>query len=316
MTKPEVSICMPTYGRVEILKNTLESIFFQGVENEKFEVCISDNSPTSETEEMLQMYFNDKENLIYKKSTCEGYFNSIEALKLGKGKFLKLHNNYTNFEKGCFSKFISFVAEYEEENVTLFFTSGCIKQKEEVFLYDSFDSFMNSISYFSTWSSSFGIMNKDFQRLLSQNIELDKMFPHTSLLFALESNRKFVVNNFIYFDNQDVGKKGGYNIPQVFGTRYLGMCNNLLVDKKISELTFRTIKEGILSFIADWYLNVKIFPKKYTFSYDKWEKTVFELYGRKGISYIKKYYLKNVKKRLLKKIAKKILSIFYFIKKI
>ena len=95
MDKPIVSICIPTYGRVEILKNTLDSIFSQCVESAKFEVCISDNSPTDETEQMLKLYFSDKTNLVYSKSTSEGFINSIEALKLGDGKFLKLHNNYT-----------------------------------------------------------------------------------------------------------------------------------------------------------------------------------------------------------------------------
>lgn len=303
--KPIVSICIPTYGRVEILKNTLDSIFTQWVENEKFEVCISDNSPTDETEQMLKMYYSDKTNLVYNKSTCEGFLNSIEALKLGKGKFLKLHNNYTKFREGCLLKFIDFVSEYDDEKTTLFFTFGSINQDSDYVSYDSFDIFMYSISYFSTWSTSFGIMSKDFQNICSKDFKFDKMFPHTSLLFAMDSNKKFMVNNINYFNNQDVGQKGGYNLPQIFGTRYIGMCKDLLLENKISEKTYDSIKQGILTFIADWYLNVKFFAKKYTFSFDNWESIVFDLYGKEGISFVKKNYRKKMVKYIIKRLLNK-----------
>lgn len=303
--KPIVSICIPTYGRVEILKNTLDTIFSQCVENEKFEVCISDNSPTDETEQMLKMYYSDKTNLVYNKSTCEGFLNSIEALKLGKGKFLKLHNNYTKFREGCLLKFINFVSEYDDEKTTLFFTFGSINQDSDYVSYDSFDTFMYSISYFSTWSTSFGIMSKDFQNICSKDFKFDKMFPHTSLLFAMDSNKKFVVNNINYFNNQDVGQKGGYNLPQTFGTRYIGMCKDLLLENKISEKTYDSIKQGILTFIADWYLNVIFFPNKYKFSFDNWKDIIFNLYGSDGEKYIKRNFKKKRINYFVRKLLKK-----------
>lgn len=300
-----LSICIPTYGRVEILHNTLDSIFSQNFNSGLFEVCISDNSPTDETKVMIDKFFFNRENIYYKKSTCEGFLNSIEALKMGKGRFLKLHNNYTMFKEGSLQKIIDFVSAYDDEKTTLFFTFSSVKQDLDCVSYDSFDLFMKSISYFSTWSTSFGIMNKDFQNICSKDFKFDKMFPHTSLLFAMNSNKKFVVNNKNYFDNQDVGQKGGYNLPQTFGTRYIGMCKDLLLENKISEKTYDSIKLGILTFIADWYLNVKFFAKKYTFSFDNWESIVFDLYGKEGISFVKKNYRKKMIKYIIKRLLNK-----------
>ena len=64
---PLLSICIPTYKRPEIVKKTIESIFSQGVENSLFDVCITDNSPTDETKNMIEnelpKYKNLKSNI-------------------------------------------------------------------------------------------------------------------------------------------------------------------------------------------------------------------------------------------------------------
>lgn len=304
VNSPIVSICIPTYGRIQIMKNTIDSIYNQEVDNSLFEVCISDNSPTDETKEMLETYFKDKTNLIYNKSICEGYYNSIEALKLGKGKFLKLHNNYTMFRSEMLETFIKMIDGYLEQDCVIFNTFGAIEQLNNVGIYSSFNEFINCITYFSTWSTSFGIWKKDFD-LICDSIDFDTMFPHTSLLFSQTNKEKYIVDNTLYFDNQDVGKKGGYNLPETFGNRYLGMVQKLYQQKFIFDKTYSNIKFGILDFIAQWYLKVRIHPEKYTFSFDNWEKIIFDLYGNEGNEYILSYYKKHRMKSLIKKMLGK-----------
>lgn len=305
MVQPVVSICIPTYGRVDVLHKTLNSIFFQNIEPCLYEVCISDNSPTDETKEMIESCFSDKSNVVYAKSTCKGYYNSIEALKLGNGRCLKLHNNYSKFQNEMFGRFINRVSEYEEKKPVLFFSSGAIKNKTDYVKLLSFDTFLNKISYFSTWSTSFCIWKTDFDTIMEHDIILDEMFPHTSLLFSLCNKSEYVIDNFAYFENQDVGKKGGYNLPEVFGTRFLGMCNVLLLENKISEQTFQKVKSGILQFIADWYVNVAYFGNKYTFSFENWEKIISDLYGDGGVDFIKEYARKKRVKCLIRKMLRK-----------
>ena len=305
MTQPVVSICIPTYGRVEILRKTLDSIFAQNVDSTLYEICISDNSPTDETKEMLNAYYSDRSNICYAKSTCEGYYNSIESLKLGKGKLLKLHNNYSKFKNNTFEKFVKRIADYENTKPVMFYSFGAVKLDQECTDFASFDFFLNAISYYSTWSTSFGIWKDDFDEIMKAPAEPDKMFPHTSLLFALCDKSEYVVDNALYFENQDVGKKGGYNLPQTFGTRYLGMCESLLCKNKITEQTLEKIKAGILQFIADWYVNVLYFSNKYTFSYENWEAIVTDLYGISGVDFIKRNARKKKIKSLLRKVLKK-----------
>ena len=68
------------------------------------------------------------------------------------------------------------------------------------------------------------------------------------------------------------------------------MCNTIYQKGKISYNTFEKIKKGILTFISEWYCNVKLYPNKYTFSFDNWETIIGQLYGYKGIRKIKCHY--------------------------
>ncbi len=306
-----VSICIPTYGRVEILKNTLESFYSVDISENAYEICISDNSPTDETKEMLERFFSNKTNIVYKKSKCEGYYNSIEALKLGRGTFLKLHNNYTKVNH----KFVSFmecIDLYKDSDSVIFFTFGEKKMNEKKCEFKSFDEFMFFINCLSTWSTSFGLWKSDFDFLMRENRPLDKMFPHTSLLFRLTNKSKYVVDDVDYFENQDVGKKGGYNLPDTFGTRFLGMCELLLKNEIISEKTFDEIKMKILDFVSIWFFKVKFYPQKYYFSFDNWEKTIKILYDKKAVSYVKRNYVKNcLKNCFLCRSFRKVMKMFF-----
>ena len=95
-----LSICIPTYGRLEILEKTLKSIYadLDDVILETFEVVVSDNDPCKSGLTVVSKL--PYSNLKYFATECEGFLNSFYALKYGKVEFLKLHNNYTMIEKG------------------------------------------------------------------------------------------------------------------------------------------------------------------------------------------------------------------------
>ena len=97
---PILSICIPTYNRLDILRNTILSIYADlgNVSMEDFEVVVSDNSKEHTTQPIISEF--KYSNLHYYITECEGFKNSFYALSYGKGDFLKLNNNYTMFKKG------------------------------------------------------------------------------------------------------------------------------------------------------------------------------------------------------------------------
>ena len=54
-----LSICIPTYNRINQLDNCLNSILIskKNVDNFNFEVCISDNNSQEDTESIIKKYW-------------------------------------------------------------------------------------------------------------------------------------------------------------------------------------------------------------------------------------------------------------------
>lgn len=261
---PLVSICIPTRNRVDILKNTLDSIFQQSsIDKGLFEVVISDNSPTDELDEIKQFY-ELYGNVRFVKSDCVGFMNSINALDNGNGVFLKLLNDYSYFFGDSFPRLLNFFLEQKENNVSVSFTSGMLKNGE-IIAYDSFEDFMLNLSYFSSWSSAFCIRKDVFLRLKNE-IVFDGQFPHTSLFLLDRSSDNYIVNDILYFKNMTVPKKGGTDLFMDFSVRYLGLIKSLINEKIISQKTFDSIKKRLLlDFMVEWYYNTKVRKKNFTY---------------------------------------------------
>lgn len=68
-----LSICIPTYKRPEIIDQLLDTIYRQNVDHSIFEVCITDNSETDETKNVIEAKYKNIDNLRYKKTTCKGF---------------------------------------------------------------------------------------------------------------------------------------------------------------------------------------------------------------------------------------------------
>lgn len=264
------SLCIPTYKRPELLEQTLKSIFAEKIGPSELEVCISDNSETDETERLLAEKFAGIPNLRYQKSDCVGFLNSIEALKMGSGTFLKLLNDYSVFHPGALRRMIA-VAHYCEKEKTLpvvFFSMGAMKNKKTLTRFHNMNDFMANIHYYATWSTSFAIWGTDFERLTADGIEVDSMYPHMSLLYALADREEFVVDDFEYVTNLEPKKKGGYNYLNNFIRIHLTMAREELLEKGwITEKTYRWIAFRALRYVA-WEHELVDRDERYEFTFD------------------------------------------------
>lgn len=284
-TQPLISICIPTYKREYLIEKLINGIYAQNCDNKLFEICITDNSDTNETLDLINDKFSNIDNLHYKKVECEGFRNSVEALKFGNGLFLKLHNDYSMFYEGSLQKLIDSVKRYQKEKPILFYT---LRGKEKEQKFNDFNEFMNNINYLSTWSTSFSIWKEDFDKLMNENIDCNYMYPHTSLLFAEHWKKQFVVDEYCYFYNEQPKKKGGYkgksgyNLIDNFVRIYLTMVNEDLLNKKyIKNNTYKKIETNILRFCAKNYVNLNN-RKGFTYSFENRRKIIMKRCGISG----------------------------------
>lgn len=279
--KPYFSICIPGFKRKEYLRKTLHSIYseqnLKSVNLNEFEVIISDNDSEAELKTLCEDFNYD--NLHYYNAHCDGFMNSYHALLYGNGMFLKLHNSQELFNQDSLKILIDTVKNNTKEKPLLFFTSGLL-EKGNIFVEDNFENFINSTSYLSSWSNAFGIWKEDFD-IVKDNVKLNKLFPHTSLLFTQYYKKKYIVNDQVLFTTQFVKKRGGHNKFRAFTIEYPSILDEAVSNKNISKKTFnKIINELMYGFLPLLFFNVKII-KRETFSSEGFKEN------------IKKYFPKN-----------------------
>lgn len=273
-----LSICIPTNGRLGVLKQTLDSIYLNCTASfDEFEVVISDNSENNELENLLENYFGIP-NIRYSKCNSIGFLNSINALKLGNGEFLKLHNNYSMFSPKGLTSLIDFLKKNRIIKPYIFFKNS---GNECISTFKTFDNFCSKVSYWNSWSTGFSIWKEDFDRF--KNIEPDKMFPHLTYFLESHSKQLYIINEFRYFNNQEVLSKGGYNLFRTFSVRYIDLLENAYLNNHISKNTFLNIKNDLLfDFLSTWYFKTKLLNNQYTFDLSDIRKNIQVHYGLFG----------------------------------
>ena len=284
--KVVISLCIPSSGRVGFLERNLDAIYSQNVDPVLFEVCISDNSSDENTANLLKTKYADKKNIVYKKSSEHSYLNLIEAIKLGNGKYLKLLNDYTFFSNDNILEYmISMVEKYENTNSVLFFNFD--KDPDSIIECENIDEFIKTVSYINTSAPCFGIYKTSFDSITNEGIDYNVWFPHLSLLYS-KPNSKFVVINKKILSNVPVKKKGGYNLPMVFGKEYISMNESLLQNQYIEKATFDFLRLETLKFIASWYSKSKYDKNNCTFSFLEMEKWLSVYYSNEDMEVFSK----------------------------
>ena len=91
-----LSICIPSYNRLDCLENCLESILIsaKNVNGFNFEVCISDNFSTEDPIKIIKKYDKDFKIIYNRNEKNLGFaLNAIKTVKLSKGKYAWLIGN-------------------------------------------------------------------------------------------------------------------------------------------------------------------------------------------------------------------------------
>ncbi len=84
----KVSICIPTYGKAEYVKQLLDSIFWQTYED--YEIVITDDTTSSEVEKVVTSYQNEKIRYYHNPDKLGHIFNWNRAIELAEGKYIKI----------------------------------------------------------------------------------------------------------------------------------------------------------------------------------------------------------------------------------
>lgn len=265
-----LSLCIPTNGISEWVLPVIDSIYCSNIDKNKYEVIVTDNGNNLNFKEVIRKYTQIYSNLIYEETESSGFLNQIDSFKLARGKLIKFINHRMKLKPEAIKYFINFAEQYQEEMPVVYFSNGVLSEFDKnINVFTNFDEFVLHLKRYSSWSAGVTIWNKDISIL--EKLNYNKLFPHTDILFLNKNNKKYIIDNTellneIHVENHE--KKGTYNLFYAFAVEYPGILFNLMQKGFISEKTFITLKNDILDFLAELYINFILRRKKSSYIFD------------------------------------------------
>ena len=265
MQTPIISLCLPTNGIIEWVFPELDSIYNQNVDNALFEVVVTNNGDNDKFDEMMTEYAGRHPNLIYKKTNAYMFYNQLEALKLASGTYLKFVNHRAAFTEGALMQLIHVIKENAEKKPVLYFGNGVFKQDR--YELQSFDAFVRELRRYASWTTGVGIWKDDYNKI-PEDVKIDKISPHSCILFSERNKSSYLIENFEFSREVDTdhSKKGTYDLFRAFAVEEITITLNLFIDGNITAKTFKAVKSDYKEFVADLFLTYVI--RKKPCSYD------------------------------------------------
>lgn len=265
---PLVSLCIPTNGVVSWVFPVLDSIYMQHVDEQLFEVIITDNGDNDEFKHLVKQYLCEHNNIVYAETKALPFLNEIEAYKRSSGELIKFVNHRTKLIMGSLDMMLDYVRKNRDLKPITYFTNGELEIDKKIHFFSDFDHFVRNLSFWSSWSTGMTIWKSDFEKLSCNVNGYNELFPHTDILFNERKRKTYVIDNSIIFDTIPQGKKpkGSYDLFYAFGIEYPSIILKLFRDKDITFETYQYVMDKNLENVARlyWYFCIK---KQYC-SYD------------------------------------------------
>lgn len=261
-----LSICIPTYNRGFALDQCIKSIISQDGFDYRTEIIILDNASIDNTKDIVRRYIENYSNIMYfRNSENIGMEkNIIDVLKLGKGKLLKLLNDYSKINVNQLENLLQLIQSNSNEKSIIYIQNN--KSIYSTTIYENLDDFFRVSTYWPTWIGTFTIWKNDFNSFNETKQFEGLLFPHLLMFLSVfETKQSITFANGHYFDDVKGTSKGGYDFVEVFVGNFIGkIIHKLHFENKINNLTLHIIKHSFLKlFLSKWIIKISIDNNKY-----------------------------------------------------
>ena len=283
MHKHLLSICIPTNGVSRWVIPTLDNLYSLGTDESLFEVVVADNGgEESDLTEAIKK-FEVHSNFRYIPTNAKGFYNIIENFLLAKGDYMIKINHRCLLHPGSIDYIYSQAEKYFTQKPLMFFVNGNAGFLE-VRDYSSFNEFMWDFSYWSSLSEGLFFWKEDLIRV--SEIKFAPMSPNVSLMFDSRHKSHFVLDGTKICHDQHATGKYGYNLFDTFAVLYLDLINEVRIDGSITKTTFVKIKDDVLKFLTQCYVEMKVNGEYENFSLDGMEESLSVYYTNSEYDYI------------------------------
>lgn len=261
---PIISLCIPTNGISEWVFPVLDSIYAQGVDDNLFEVVVTNNGENEMFHNSMMEMTEQHSNLIYQKTDAFMFHNQLEALKLANGCYLKFINHRNILKDGALNKLIQFIQDNMNNKPTIYFSNGALGKDYRC---KSFDEFVDCLGIFASWTTGVGIWREEYLRI-PKDVKIDNISPHSAILFSEKNKTEYIITDFVFAKDIDSSheKKGKYDLFKAFAIEEFTITLNLYLDGYISSKTLKSVKDKYEKCVSEFYYTFCI--KKEPCSYD------------------------------------------------
>lgn len=256
MKRPLLSICIPTFNRIEYLVKSVESIISsEGFNKENVEIVISDNASTDETQEIMLDYSKRYSNIKYyrnEENIRDRNFPTV--ISRATGLYRKMCNDTLVFKKDSIKKLLDIIRNNFKEKPVIFFDN----KNNGALHTNSLDSFLYKVSFNITWIGGFGVW-EDFCDGIAGNFEGcdESLWQVPFLLKYINSKKNVLVVEEPYSTTQTVSNKNiSYGLYKVFYVNYLGFVKTYLDAGVVSQACYDFLEKDLLfHFFPAWMYN-------------------------------------------------------------
>lgn len=259
-----LSMCIPTNGIIEWVFPVLNSIYSQGVNNDLFEVVVTDNGDNEEFHNQMLQYASEHENLIYKKTSVYMFENQLEAVAIANGQYIKFLNHRAVLVTGALQRLIDFVKNNINSKPVCYFSNGELKfaKGDAIRHYKSFDEFIRGLKRYVSWTTGVGIWKEDYEKI-PKPVVFDKISPHSVLMLSERKKTDYIIDDILFSKelNHDDSKKGKYDLFKAFAVEEISIIFRLYIDGDISAQTFKIVRDDYKKMCIDLYRGYCILKK-------------------------------------------------------
>ena len=248
--QPILSICIPTYNRAEILRDTLTHYVSCSELDDGVEIIISDNASPDHTQEVCKEFVEKYKNIHYFRNEQNVRDrNFIIVQNYAKGRYIKLMNDNIYMPNEAIGKMKEYILDNAASQVPLFFVTGPVYQrmKAKEYTCHNLNEYVQTVSLFVTAISCFGTWQRDWEQINGKDEYSQLLLSQVDWTYQIIAQKWTC--KLIYLEPYWLLSKGAerkfsenYNFFQVHLTNY-NIIKQIYVEKGlISEKTMR--KDG------------------------------------------------------------------------
>lgn len=166
--QPILSICIPTYNRADILRDTLEHYTSCEEFDDDVEIIISDNTSTDHTQAVCAEFTAKYKNVRYYRNTQNVRDeNFIIVQNYAKGLYIKLMNDNIYMPNEALRSMKNVIRSNRGTMIPVFFVTGPVFQRMKAHEYtcNNLDEYVQKVSMYVTAISCFGAWKTDWDAI-------------------------------------------------------------------------------------------------------------------------------------------------------